>query len=342
MGTGREPTPQPPPAASGITPADELAHDPGDEATYNESMYVNAFDTAQGLGGWFRIGNRPNEGHAEVSVCAYLPDGRVGFMFGRPPITGNDRLAAAGLAIEVVVPFAQLRLVYDGPVLLLDDPAAMADPRAAFATGPTVSARVDLDVRAAGPAHGTTDGAGGVLAGFAPAHYEQHVTARGAFTVGDVAVELDGLGLRDKSWGPRTWQALRWYRWLPMTFGPGFAATPLVLGGEDGVVVGGVVLRDEALEELREVDVDTTWDDDLLPVGITARLVTDHDTYEVTGEVVSAVPLRNRRTGPDGIERRTRITEAMTRWTCRGRSALGMAEHLDQLVDGVPVGIHRK
>lgn len=329
-----------PAPSSGITAADEHPHDPGDDPTYNESMYVNAFDSAQGLGGWFRIGNRINEGYAEVSVCAYLPDGRVGFTFDRPEIASNDRLAAAGLAIEVVEPFAHLRVTYDGPLLLLDEPAEMADPRAAFASNPTVEAHVALDVRAAGPAHGGRDGQGGILTGFAAAHYEQHVTATGEFAVGDVAVELDGLGLRDKSWGPRTWQAIRWYRWLPMTFGPGFAATPVVLSGEDGSrTAGGAVLRDGALEEVHAIELETTWDGDLLPVRIDARLQTDTGDHEVSGEVVSAIPLRNRRTGPDGVERQTRITEAMVRWTCRGQTALGMAEHLDQLVDGTPVGI---
>lgn len=331
-----------PPPGSGIVPDDEHPHDPGDDPTYNESMYVNAFDTAQGLGGWFRIGNRVNEGHAEVSACAYLPDGRVAFMFARPEIATNDRLAGAGLAIEVVEPFAHLRVSYDGPMLLLHDPSEMVEPRAAFASNPTVDARVALDVRAAGPAHGARNGDEGVLAGFAAAHYEQHVTATGAFVVGDLATELDGFGLRDKSWGPRTWQAVRWYRWLPMTFAPGFAATPVVLGGDDERVVGGVVLRDGDLEQIRAVDLDTTWDDDLLPVRVDARLVTDADTYDVTGEVVSAIPLRNRRTGHDGEVRHTRITEAMTRWTCRERSGLGMAEHLDQLVDGAPVGVDRQ
>lgn len=336
-GTG----PLPPPPESGITAGDEHPHDPGDDPTYNESMYVNAFDAAQGTGGWFRVGNRVNEGYAEVSACTYLPDGRVGFMFSRPSITTNDRLAAAGLEIEVVEPFAHLRVTYDGPLLLLEDPTEMVDPRAAFASNPTVDARVDLDVLAAAPAHGGRAGEEGALAGFAAAHYEQHVTATGELTVGDVEVELDGLGLRDKSWGPRTWQAVRWYRWLPMTFGPGFAATPVLLArdGHD-TTVGGVVLRDGVLEQVRAIDLDTTWDDDLLPVRVEARLTTDVDDYEVFGEVVSVVPLRNLRTGPDGIERHTRITEAMTRWTCRGSTSLGMAEHLDQLVDGVPVGIH--
>ena len=40
-------------------------------------------------GGWFRIGNRANEGHAEMSACINLPDGRTAFFFERPKISNN-------------------------------------------------------------------------------------------------------------------------------------------------------------------------------------------------------------------------------------------------------------
>ncbi len=43
------------------------------------------------------MGNRPNEGYAEMTVCLYLPDGRVGFMFKRPHIEGHtSRTMPAG------------------------------------------------------------------------------------------------------------------------------------------------------------------------------------------------------------------------------------------------------
>ena len=43
----------------------------------------------------------------------------------------------------------------------------------------------------------------------------------------------DGLGLRDKSWGPRYWQAIWWYRWLTVNLGPdlGFGCT---IAGREG------------------------------------------------------------------------------------------------------------
>lgn len=88
-----------------LAPEDEFTHDPGDAENYNESMYFNVFDPASRIGGWFRIGNRPNQSYAEKSVCLYLPDGRVAFMFGRPRISDNSAMQADGQRFDVIEPF---------------------------------------------------------------------------------------------------------------------------------------------------------------------------------------------------------------------------------------------
>src|SRR6185437_13421575 len=54
---------------------DEYPHPPSAEPHFNESVYCNGFDRRTGAGGWMRLGNRVNEGYAELSVCLYLPDG---------------------------------------------------------------------------------------------------------------------------------------------------------------------------------------------------------------------------------------------------------------------------
>ncbi|RYF92676.1 MAG: hypothetical protein EON95_11565, partial [Caulobacteraceae bacterium] len=137
-----------------LEPADEHPHAPGSARNYNESMYFNVFDPVRMAGGWFRIGNRPNEGYAEVSVCLYLPDGRVGFIFGRPAITGNDRMEAAGLSIEVVEPFKHLKVRYSGELLLLARPGEMANPKAAFRDNPRLPCTVELDYEGVSPMFG--------------------------------------------------------------------------------------------------------------------------------------------------------------------------------------------
>jgi hypothetical protein len=59
-------------------------HELGPEPNFNESMYFNVYDPDRQLGGFFRLGNRANEGTGEMTACLYLPDGRVAFMFRRP------------------------------------------------------------------------------------------------------------------------------------------------------------------------------------------------------------------------------------------------------------------
>src|SRR5580692_7793396 len=83
---------------------DEYPHIPSAEPHFNESVYCNGFDRRTGAGGWMRLGNRVNEGYAELSVCLYLPDGRIACQFQRPGISANDRFSAGGLSFEVVEP----------------------------------------------------------------------------------------------------------------------------------------------------------------------------------------------------------------------------------------------
>jgi hypothetical protein len=76
-----------------LSAIDEGTHQVGTAETWNESRYVDIWDRTSRIGGWLRLGNRPNQGYAEMSVCLYLPDGRVAFMFARPEIDANGQAA---------------------------------------------------------------------------------------------------------------------------------------------------------------------------------------------------------------------------------------------------------
>ena len=100
-------------------PEDYYLHPVEADPTFNESRYYNFSGAESGVGGWVRMGNRPNEGHAEMTVCLYLPDGRVGFLFGRPHIDGHEAHDAAGLRFEVVEPYREHHVTYSGDVCVL-------------------------------------------------------------------------------------------------------------------------------------------------------------------------------------------------------------------------------
>jgi hypothetical protein len=329
-----------------LRPEDDLMHPLEEAQNFNESAYYNFSDRPSGLGGWVRLGNRANEGYAEMTTCLYLPDGRVAFWFARPPIADNDAHDAGGLHFEVVSPFEEHRVTYDGRVLLLDDPSVMSDPQRAFAENRRVPCRIEqVHRRLADPWGGepeAEDGDAPVEAdpekGFARGHFEQHMAVTGTVTIGDETYELtDGLGLRDHSWGPRYWQAIWWYRWLTVNLGPdvGFATT--VAGDEAGARRAHGFLYDRREEPgwvtIRDVDLETDYDDQQFHTAVRATIHTDARAYEVEGEVWSSIPLRNRRNGMS-----TRIVEGMTRWRGDGLEGSGLSEYLDQIVDGRPVG----
>ena len=169
-----------------MSPADDYTHPIEPHPNFNESMYVNLFDHAQRMGGWFRVGNRPNEGHAEVSACLHFADGSAGFMFQRSEIQGNQKLAAGGLAFKVVKPLEALRVSYDGMLCLMRRPQDMVDPKRAFRSNPVVPCQVAIDLHAISPVFGgETVGEDGrpleeaPSEAFARAHYEQHVRGTG-------------------------------------------------------------------------------------------------------------------------------------------------------------------
>lgn len=108
-----------------VKPEDDYTHPLGPEENFNESVYFNFFDRTQQLGGFIRMGNRANEGHAEMTVIVYQPDGSALFNYKRPQIAHNDGWDAGGLKVEVEAPGERIRTTYEGSVVFLSDPREM-------------------------------------------------------------------------------------------------------------------------------------------------------------------------------------------------------------------------
>ncbi|MHB1486338.1 MAG: DUF7064 domain-containing protein [Acidimicrobiales bacterium] len=143
--------------------------------------------------------------------------------------------------------------------------------------------------------------------------------------------------MRDHSWGPRYWQAPWYYRWLTANFGPEFGFMGSRVAHREGPGTrGGFVWEDGHLHLCRDFEISTTWDGpDRYHRLIEATLGSGARQWSISGEVMSLIPLRNRREG-----QMTRISEGLTRWRMAdGRVGYGLSEYLDQIVDSKPVGL---
>jgi hypothetical protein len=305
-------------------------------------MYFNVYDPKSDFGGWFRLGNRANEGYAEMTCCLYLPGGTVGFMYARPAIDNNDAFDAGGMRFEVIEPFKELRVTYEGKVASLAEPNAMKDPRKAFTEAPHVECSVDLTYRGLSPMWGGEmefdegDKRPEDMNGFARGHYEQHVGARGRIVVGAESWDIDGFGLRDHSWGPRTWQAPYWYRWLTCNAGEDNGFMVSIVASRDGKVRrSGIVFENGGYTPIVDAKISTEWaTDDYYQDVIRCLARTPDREIQINGKVKSFIPLRNRR--GDAV---TRIGEGLTEYTWEGKTGYGLSEYLDQIEDGTPVGV---
>ncbi len=220
--------------------SDESPHTPDSSPSWNESVYGNAFDPVRKVGGWLRVGNRINEGAAEVSVCLYLPDGRVACQFGKPKISTHQTWNAGGLSYRVDAPFAKVTFDYDGPVYLLDDPTVLRRPKEAFTPEHQVPCTLHWEQSSLTAPHGgeplTADQPTAYGRDFSLGHFNLHTKVRGQISVGSESFPFDGQGWRDHSWGPRYWQNLFAHRLFTANFGDDLGLTLHKIEDADGTV----------------------------------------------------------------------------------------------------------
>lgn len=322
---------------------DEYSHQPSAESNFNESVYVNGWDLNQKIGLWSRLGNRVNEGHAELSVCIYLPNGRVACQFLRPDISTNDKHDAGGLTYNVVEPFKAVNMSYSGEAMLLDDPQILRTPKAMFKTAPRVPCSFALSSTGLSPVNGgePTDPAAETMYGrdFSLGHFNQHTRTIGNIRVGDENWQLDGHGWRDHSWGPRYWTNIYFYRLFVANFGDDRGLMMLKRTDRQGRTHRrGVLMFDRQYEPIVDMDVFTEWDDNKDPAAVQLGIRTDKRKVRMKGVIRTVAPLRNhRQVGDEVLE--CRIAEAFTDWTWDdGRPGIGITEYIEFMEDGQPAG----
>ncbi len=311
-----------------VKPEDDYMHANTGESNFNESMYFNFYDRKQKLGGFVRVGNRANEKYAEVTITVYQPDGTCLFNYKRPEIADNSAFDAGGMKFEVLEPFKHLRVSYDGHAVYLKQPLDLEDPRKAFTSNPHIPVQLNLDYYGLSPMYGGESDVQNTEMTFAKGHTEQHVKAVGKIVIDGKKYALNALGLRDHSWGPRSWQSPKYYRWLTCEFDEnfGFMGSQIVM--QSGLeVLSGFVFKDGQNHFVHSLELHTDWSEGNYHDHIKTRLKTAVGEFEVTGRVMTMLPLRNRKEG-----KVTRISEGMTEWRCGEHVGYGLSEYLDQIV----------
>ena len=325
-------------------PTDELFHPVGDHASWSESYYFNFVDPETGVGAFTRMGFRPNDGWADALHAVYLPNGRVAFTYGRrtdlsPAAVdelGDSNPTVGNLTLRRGDAFRQWGITYSGDAQDMADPTVMLAATKDRPEGWNRAAHLEMDV--------TFDAISGphYAVGGAQGHFEQTGRVTGTIHLGNEHWDVNAFGVRDKSWGPRTWQAPSgtaakadgppaveegcFLNGFSMNFG-----ADLALGGAcgrtgDGTFRGkGWIQRNGITLELTEVTMTTVFDpsDPLLHQTVQLQ-ATDSDGTDIVvdGTVLTICPTKIPRR--DGV---TFVNEGLARFETDGRVGFGIAEH---------------
>jgi len=308
--------------------SDEAMHPVDDHPQFNESALLTIFDNDRKQGGYVRIGNRANEGHAESTMCWFLPDGRALFKFERASISDNTDFVAGALTIVPAEGDRRMHARFDGPAALLASPRLLTNAREELKAAPKVEVVLDLELEGLSPLYGGTPFPGMDVGG----HYEQHMAITGTLSIDGEETSVKAWGNRDHSWGPRVWTgggtAVDRTIWCTFDRSFGFATSLTWRSrGDDTWETIGYVWRGDDMTRIVHGTVDSTFEDpeELFHTSLSLDLhLEDESTVHVDGTVKALAPLRHSREGHT-----THIGWAMAEFDCEGHTGLGLSEYLD-------------
>ena len=317
----------------------ELMHPTGDEAAWSESYYFNFIDPESRIGMFTRMGFRPGNGWADALHVIYLEGRRVAFTYGRRDIQKDlslydGDLTAGGLTLNCIEPHEQWQIVYEGPAQDIPDAEILLTRKKERPDGwfTPATLKMSLNFDCLTKPHYAAAGARG--------HFEQSGRVHGTIALGDETFQVDGFGVRDKSWGPRDWGAgdresgsaapasdgpAPFVNWFSMNFGDHAAIGGSCFRHKDGVVRGeGWMQRGGESLALRNVVMETDYKPDSI-IHDTVRLTAETETgesIEMTGQVSCVCPTKIPM--PGGA---TFVNEGLAEFRWGDRTGHGIAEH---------------
>lgn len=276
-----------------MTAQDDFPHPIGDDAAWSESYYFNFVDPDSKIAMFTRMGFRAKDGWADGLHVVYLGGDRVAFTYGRKAFEGGDHgLTVGGLTLHRDEPMKKWRVSYDGPAQDIADASVLITPSKerdeGWFTPATLKMEVSFDSLI--DPHYAAKGEHG--------HFEQTGKVTGKIEISGDTFEVNGIGVRDKSWGPRSWSAgdggenetpssnnsapNPFVNWFSMTFGEDHAlgCSCFARGGE--MRGEGWIVIDGRAMDLNDIKItDSTYQDGTIL----------HETMRLTGTAEDGTPI---------------------------------------------------
>jgi hypothetical protein len=192
-----------------INPA-ELLHAPNDDPLWQESCFFVWHDPKSGIAGAHRIGLQVGRNSA-VSCCLIMTDEGTHYRYNEH----NESLTHGGVGADMMTSGLQSVALGPKPVI----------------TFKSREVQLKITVEDFHPLTQALEGDGGGYQEtlLATNHSEGYARFVGEVTIDGRTYQVNGMGFRDHSWGPRDWNALLSFRTCIGTTGPDLAWSALVM-----------------------------------------------------------------------------------------------------------------
>ncbi len=322
-----------------INPDDEHPHPIRGESAWSESYYFYFVDPKTRIGAFTRMGFRSNEGWADGLHAVYLDGRRVAFCYARRDLTkGEQNLNVGGLHLSLKEPFRRWLISYEGATQDISDGRLLVTPRKDRPQGWFKPGNLSMQV--------DFEGVGGPFYFWRGehGHFEQVGEINGQLRIDGETHQIHAWGLRDKSWGPRTWQSTQsagttpggapartsnepptFAIWLTSTFGADLAFAVTCGSASDGAIRGqGFLQRNRVNIPLLDAVIESDYEPDSVLHKSFRMTGTAEDGTRIktSGIVFTVCPTKIAM--PGGV---TLVNEGVAEFDLDGRKGFGIAEY---------------
>lgn len=222
---------------------DEFPHAIGDDATWQESVFIWWRDRSSPVGGILRLGHEPNRltasgvrGRAPIWFGVHAGPARFLRNLPEAPLDVEADRKGPGLAAGEGWSF-----LYDGgPRIRVSQPGV----------------ELALDVEDLYPRTDFFAKDTSLADDYAAGHFEASGRAVGRLTLGGQSFDIEAWCHRDHSWGERRWDTLLSHRWVSGCAGPALSFGSIAWHSVDGNLARfGYVVRDGEVAIAEKVDM---------------------------------------------------------------------------------------
>ncbi|MBU2489638.1 MAG: hypothetical protein KKA60_09630 [Proteobacteria bacterium] len=283
----------------------EQPHRPEPDPAWQESWYFNFFDLSAGICGLCRIGYRPAAGRADGLFLAAV-DGRPAVLY---PAIGR-RISSSGVRVSDARNLAAGSLAFSCKEALASWELSLHTRQ--------VDAKMSFTPFT--PAYFYPPPSAGEGKSAAHDHYEQAGRVSGGLRVGRTVRQINGMGQRDHSWGPRNWAGVGSWTWISAQFPSGWAFNLWSVGESPEPILRGFV--GNAVENRDLAQASVKWDHDPAgrgAVGAKISLDTGNEVRNLRFSPLVRWPLYK-----DGAI----IVETFGTFSVNGETGVGVTEYL--------------